>query len=118
MLHLRITLHVHPGAFTMLRWLMAMMVGVAIPHLLLSQGAVAEMGTVQFTVRDTPVMAMDSALGHEFTFTPAVSLFVECERQQRARNINSHRHDVKVGQRLPRDLSSQGLQQTIVVANL
>ncbi len=34
---------------------------------------------VQFTVRDTPVMAMDSALGHEFTFTPAVSLFVECE---------------------------------------
>ncbi|MEM8768157.1 MAG: VOC family protein [Pseudomonadota bacterium] len=33
----------------------------------------------QFTVRGSPAMAMDSSLNHAFTFTPAVSWFVECD---------------------------------------
>lgn len=39
-------------------------------------------GTVKmavFTLNGTEFMAMDSARPHPFTFTPAISLFVECE---------------------------------------
>ena len=32
-----------------------------------------------FTVAGLPVIAFDSPVKHDFTFTPAVSLFVECE---------------------------------------
>ena len=33
----------------------------------------------RFTLNGVEIRAMDSALNHQFTFTPAVSLFVECE---------------------------------------
>ena len=39
-------------------------------------------GTVKlarFTLNGVEHMAMDSALNHEFTFTPSVSLYVECD---------------------------------------
>ncbi len=32
----------------------------------------------RFTLNGVEFMAMDSALNHQFTFTPSVSLFVEC----------------------------------------
>jgi len=35
--------------------------------------------TVKFTLNGVEHVAMDSSLGHAFTFTPAMSLFVECE---------------------------------------
>jgi predicted 3-demethylubiquinone-9 3-methyltransferase (glyoxalase superfamily) len=41
-------------------------------------------GTVKsarFTLNGQQFMAMDSAAPHPFTFTPAISLFVECESQ-------------------------------------
>lgn len=41
-------------------------------------------GTVKvahFTLNDMPMMAIDSALEHRFTFTPSMSLFVECESE-------------------------------------
>jgi predicted 3-demethylubiquinone-9 3-methyltransferase (glyoxalase superfamily) len=48
-----------------------------------SEGPGAE-GTVQhalFTLKGQPYMAIDS-FGHNFTFTPAISLFVECESME------------------------------------
>lgn len=39
-------------------------------------------GTVKsalFTLNGVEHMAMDSGMGHDFSFTPAISLFVECD---------------------------------------
>lgn len=41
-------------------------------------------GTVKvarFTLNGTELMAVDSAGSHAFTFTPSISLFVECESE-------------------------------------
>lgn len=34
---------------------------------------------VKFTINDNEFMALDSHLDHQFTFTPSMSLYVECE---------------------------------------
>jgi predicted 3-demethylubiquinone-9 3-methyltransferase (glyoxalase superfamily) len=36
----------------------------------------------QFSLHGQPFMAMDSALQHDFTFTEAISLYVDCETQE------------------------------------
>ena len=36
----------------------------------------------RFSLNGTEIMAMESALAHAFTFTPAISLFVECESEE------------------------------------
>ncbi len=33
----------------------------------------------RFTINGTELMAMDSALGHQFSFTPSISLYIECD---------------------------------------
>ncbi|CDG54959.1 VOC family protein [Halomonas sp. ATBC28] len=33
----------------------------------------------RFTINDTDFLALDSHLDHQFTFTPSMSLYVECE---------------------------------------
>lgn len=35
-----------------------------------------------FMLRSQKFMAMDSSINHEFTFTPAISFFVDCEKQE------------------------------------
>jgi len=35
----------------------------------------------RFTINGTEFMAMDSHLDHKFSFTPSISLFVECETE-------------------------------------
>jgi predicted 3-demethylubiquinone-9 3-methyltransferase (glyoxalase superfamily) len=47
-------------------------------------------GTVKvasFTLNGQAYMAMDSGAAHQFTFTPAVSLFVECEAEDEIRRL-------------------------------
>jgi len=47
-------------------------------------------GTVKaaaFTLNGQSLMGMDSAAPHPFTFTPAISLFVECESQDEIRRL-------------------------------
>lgn len=36
----------------------------------------------RFTLNGTLFMAMDSHLGHKFSFTPSVSMYVECESER------------------------------------
>lgn len=33
----------------------------------------------RFSINGAEYMAMDSSLGHQFTFTPAISFFIECD---------------------------------------
>ena len=40
-----------------------------------------------FTVAGQAVMCIDSAVQHAFTFTPAFSLFVECESEEELRRL-------------------------------
>ena len=42
-------------------------------------GPAGTVRTARFALNDTAFMAFDSALAHAFTFTPSMSLFVECE---------------------------------------
>jgi predicted 3-demethylubiquinone-9 3-methyltransferase (glyoxalase superfamily) len=47
-------------------------------------------GTVKraaFTLNGRQFMAMDSAAPHPFTFTPAISLFVECESEDEIKRL-------------------------------
>jgi predicted 3-demethylubiquinone-9 3-methyltransferase (glyoxalase superfamily) len=47
-------------------------------------------GTVRaamFTLNERRFMAMDSAARHPFTFTPAMSLFVECESEEEIKRL-------------------------------
>jgi predicted 3-demethylubiquinone-9 3-methyltransferase (glyoxalase superfamily) len=37
---------------------------------------------VDFTLAGQEYMAIDSAVHHEFTFTPAMSIFVDCENEE------------------------------------
>ncbi len=48
-------------------------------------GEIEPEGTVKhalFTLNGQQYMAMDSSLGHDFTFTPAISIFVICESEE------------------------------------
>jgi predicted 3-demethylubiquinone-9 3-methyltransferase (glyoxalase superfamily) len=40
----------------------------------------------RFTINRTEFMALDSHLNHQFTFTPSVSLYVECESADEIEN--------------------------------
>jgi predicted 3-demethylubiquinone-9 3-methyltransferase (glyoxalase superfamily) len=44
-------------------------------------GAEGSVKRVNFTLAGTPVIALDSPVKHSFTFTPSISLFVECESE-------------------------------------
>ena len=43
--------------------------------------------TALFTVGGQTVMCFDSPVQHQFTFTPAVSLFVQCESEEELRHL-------------------------------
>jgi predicted 3-demethylubiquinone-9 3-methyltransferase (glyoxalase superfamily) len=43
--------------------------------------------TALFTVGGQTIMCFDSPVHHQFTFTPAVSLFVECESEEELRRM-------------------------------
>ncbi len=48
-------------------------------------GEIEPEGTVKllrFTLNGTELMAIESALDHRFTFTPSISLYVECESEE------------------------------------
>ena len=49
------------------------------PHEIESEGTVK---SARFTLNGVEFRAMDSAFAHAFTFTPAISLFVECESKE------------------------------------
>jgi predicted 3-demethylubiquinone-9 3-methyltransferase (glyoxalase superfamily) len=44
-------------------------------------GAVGSVKRVDFKLAGQPAIAIDSPLKHNFTFTPSLSLFVECESE-------------------------------------
>ncbi len=44
-------------------------------------GAEGSVKRADFTVSGQPIMCIDSPVKHGFTFTPSVSLFVECESE-------------------------------------
>ena len=44
-------------------------------------GAEGSVKRADFTVAGQPLICIDSPIRHAFTFTPAVSLFVECETE-------------------------------------
>jgi predicted 3-demethylubiquinone-9 3-methyltransferase (glyoxalase superfamily) len=49
------------------------------------EGEVGKPGSIKratFTIGDQSIMLFDSAVKHEFTFTPAFSLFVECDSEE------------------------------------
>lgn len=41
----------------------------------------------RFTINRTEFMALDSHLDHQFTFTPSMSLYVECESASEIENV-------------------------------
>jgi predicted 3-demethylubiquinone-9 3-methyltransferase (glyoxalase superfamily) len=45
-------------------------------------GAEGTVQTAVFTLAGQPFMAIDSAVAHDFTFTPSVSLFVDCASEE------------------------------------
>ena|ERR1051325_10155821 len=45
-------------------------------------GAEGSVKLARFSIGDQTIMCTDSAVKHEFTFTPAFSLFVDCETEQ------------------------------------
>jgi predicted 3-demethylubiquinone-9 3-methyltransferase (glyoxalase superfamily) len=49
------------------------------------EGEVGKPGSVKratFTIGDQSIMLFDSAVRHDFTFTPAFSLYVECDTEE------------------------------------
>ncbi len=52
-------------------------------------GAEGSIMKASFSVGGQPVMCTDSVVGHRFTFTPAFSLFVECESEKKIRRLSS-----------------------------
>ncbi len=42
-----------------------------------------------FSIGDQTVMCIDSPIKHDFTFTPAFSLFVDCESEDEVRRLSS-----------------------------
>jgi predicted 3-demethylubiquinone-9 3-methyltransferase (glyoxalase superfamily) len=55
-----------------------------------AQGPGAEGSVMQarFSLGDQTIFCVDSAVKHAFTFTPASSLFVECETEDEARRLH------------------------------
>ena len=51
------------------------------------QGAEGSVMVASFSVGGQTVMCIDSPVKHAFTFTPAFSLFVECETQDELRRL-------------------------------
>jgi predicted 3-demethylubiquinone-9 3-methyltransferase (glyoxalase superfamily) len=51
------------------------------------QGAEGSVRKASFTVAGQTVKCFDSPIHHAFTFTPAFSLFVECESEEQIRNL-------------------------------
>ena len=45
------------------------------------QGRTGSIKRAEFSVGGHEIIALDSPIAHEFTFTPAMSLFVECEEE-------------------------------------
>jgi predicted 3-demethylubiquinone-9 3-methyltransferase (glyoxalase superfamily) len=45
------------------------------------QGAAGSVKRANFTLGGHNLMAIDSRIKHQFTFTPAISLFIECESE-------------------------------------
>lgn len=41
----------------------------------------------RFTINGTEFMAMDSALNHQFSFTPSVSLYIECDSLEEIESV-------------------------------
>ena len=52
-------------------------------------GAEGSIMKATFTVGGQTVMCTDSVMKHDFTFTPAFSLFVECESEEDIRRLSS-----------------------------
>ncbi|MEQ9569881.1 MAG: VOC family protein [Longimicrobiales bacterium] len=51
-------------------------------------GAEGSVMYATFTLAGSRFMAIDSAVEHEFTFTPSMSLFVECESEDQIRGLH------------------------------
>jgi predicted 3-demethylubiquinone-9 3-methyltransferase (glyoxalase superfamily) len=51
------------------------------------QGAEGSVMKASFSVGDQTVLCIDSPVKHAFTFTPAFSLFVECESEEEIRRL-------------------------------
>ena len=45
------------------------------------QGRTGSIKRAEFSVGGHEIIALDSPIAHDFTFTPAMSLFVECEEE-------------------------------------
>lgn len=50
-------------------------------------GAEGTVRTASFFIRNLTIMCIDSAIRHDFTFTPAMSLFVDASSQEELRTI-------------------------------
>ncbi|MEM9090628.1 MAG: VOC family protein [Cyanobacteria bacterium P01_F01_bin.53] len=50
------------------------------------QGAEGSIKRADFIVGGQPVICIDSPIQHDFSFTPAMSLFVECEDEEDLQN--------------------------------
>jgi predicted 3-demethylubiquinone-9 3-methyltransferase (glyoxalase superfamily) len=52
-------------------------------------GAEGSIMRATFSVAGQTIMCIDSPVKHQFTFTPAFSLFVECESEEQLRKLSS-----------------------------
>lgn len=50
-------------------------------------GTEGSVRTASFAIADLTILCIDSAVRHDFTFTPAMSLFVDCETEDELRRI-------------------------------
>lgn len=51
------------------------------------QGAEGSIKRADFIVGGQPVICIDSPIHHDFSFTPAMSLFVECQDEEELHNV-------------------------------
>ena len=68
-------------------------------------------GTVKvatFTMNGRKYMAIDSAAPHPFTFTPAISLFIECETKKELEHLY---HELSANGRVLMPLDNYGFSQ-------
>ena len=52
-------------------------------------GAEGSIKTAKFSIGHQTVMCIDSPVKHEFTFTPAMSLFVDCQSEDELKRLYS-----------------------------
>ena len=64
--------------------------------------------TARFTINGTELMAMDSSLDHQFSFTPSISLFIECDSLE---EIESNFHALAKGGSELMPLDNYGFSQ-------